>query len=219
MANPVQWSIDQFYSALQSVWSLGTKAKSDLAADRTQLMHLWDVTKTQAPDVARAHQAILTPLIHQNSVLRTQYLAPLMDKYKTAVNAGSSALRAAGFTAPTLAGYGMGAIPIIIPAVAIAAIIVALSAASIIANLTDAQRKNTATAAAIIGDASLTPAQRASELAALATSAKAVSEAATKNNPFGGFNLGDVVPILALVAAILIVPKVLPLIPRRRAAA
>lgn len=216
MADVAQWSIDQFYSAIQSVWALANKAKSDLGANRTTLMRLWDVTKTQAPDVAKKHQAVLTPLIHNNSVLRTQYLAPLMDKYKSAVNAGSGALRQAGFTAPTLAGppATLGFIPVV-PLVAIAAIIVALSAASILNGWIATQRKNTDTAAAIIGDKTLTPEQRVAEVKALTDNLKAAATAAAAQNPLKGFSLDSVVPVLGLIAAILIVPKLLPLLPRR----
>jgi hypothetical protein len=226
MPNAVaQWSIDQFYAALQSVWSLANKAKAGLAADRQQLIHLWSVTKTEDPATAAAHQATLNPLIHQNSVLRTQYLTPLAAKFQEAVNAGSRVLDQAGYKAPTLAGYneagtGLGIVPalVVVPAAAIAAIVVALSAASILANLTETQRKNTANAAAIIQDKSLTPAQRTAQLSALAAETKASAEAAAKSNPFGGLDIGKLVPILGLVAIIMLGPQIMRMFPGRKVA-
>jgi hypothetical protein len=96
-------------------------------------------------------------------------------------------------------------------------VVLCLSAVSIITNLTAAQRRNTESVAAIINDQSLTPAQRTSELEAIAAQTKADAEAAEKGNPFGGLT-GALVPIAAIVALAVFGPTLAKLIPGRRAA-
>jgi len=214
MADVVQWGIDEFYAQLQNLENIAAGLKNRANANRLDLMHLWDATKTQPEPTRTKNQQLLNPLIHQNSVLRTQYLAPITAKFNEAVNAASAVIRQAGYQAPaTLSGLGIAPVLIIVPTVAITAVVVALAWASVASKQLDVQNKNTQNVAAIINDHTLTPAQRTAELAALTSNQQAAAAAAkAAGAPPPGFDLTQLTPILIGIAAILVLPSLLPLI-------
>lgn len=207
MAGPVQWTIDQLWNGLQQIRNGFNTVSADLKADQAQLTRLWSDTKKDTNAARRtANQALLTPLIHQNSVLRLSYLAPIRDKYNSAVSTASSVLKKAGYTTPNLSGLGFEFV--IAPATAVTLIVVALALLETVNLLTQAQRSNTASVARVIGDPNTTPEEKARLLAAIKGANKSLP-------PLLGLDFGAIAWGLAAVAAIVIVPK---LLPGRRAA-
>lgn len=212
MADVVQWSIDQFWAELQNLENIAVGLKNSLNANKLRLQGLWSQT-TRDPDAARRakNQALLQPLIHQNSVLRVSYLAPIVAKFNQAGNAAAAALRSAGYRVPTLSG--LGAAIIIAPVAAVTIVVAALALAYIADRMTHSLNTSTDAVARVIGD----PTTSVAEKDRLLASIKAEQEAVAKNKP-AGFDLGDVAPILLGVAAIMVLPTITRLIPSRRAA-
>lgn len=208
MAGPVQWTIDQLWSGLQQIRNGFNTVSADLKADQAELTRLWSATKKDGNAVRRAaNQALLKPQIHRNSVLRLSWLAPVRDKYNQAVQLASNALRSAGYSTPNLSGLGF--VFAIAPAAAVVLVVAALAILGTVAMLTQSQRTNTANIARIIGDPSTTAEQKAALL-------RALKEANDSLPPPPGLDFGALAWGLAAVAAIVIVPK---LLPARRAAA
>lgn len=207
MADVVQWTVTELFAGLQKIEDGFNKISADLKADQAQLTALWSQTKADTDATRRAqNQALLTPLIHQNSVLRLSYLAPIKDKYTSAVNAAADALRKAGYTAPNLSGLGI--VVAIAPLAAVTAVTLALALLATAIVLTAAQRKNTATVAKLIGDPTTTPAQKQALL-------KAMTDANQSLPPPPGLDFGWLPWAIGGVLAIMVVPK---LLPARRAA-
>lgn len=206
MAGAVQWTVDQFYAQLQALKSQIDAVDSTLTANKNQLAKMYDTARRNY-DPAR--DVYLAPLIHQNTVLRLNYLAPIKAKFNEAVAASSKLLRSAGYTTPALAGLELGVLPIV-PVVAAAAVIVALAAVAVCYRLTQAQVTNTNAMAAIMGDKSTTAEQK---IALAKTITEQTKQQQRANPPL--FDPNALVMPLALVLAILVVPKMLP----RRAAA
>jgi hypothetical protein len=204
MAGPVQWTIDQLWSGLQQIRNGFNSVSADLKADQAQLTSLWSATKRDTNAARRAaNQALLQPLIHQNSVLRLSYLAPIKANYDGAVARASSLLKKAGYTTPNLSGLGF--VFEIAPATAVVLVTVALAALATVVVLTQAQRTNTSNVARILGDPSTTPEQKKALLEALNKANKSLPPPLIPNLDFGAIAWG-----LAAVAAIVIVPKLLP---------
>jgi hypothetical protein len=214
MANPftgiAQMGVNDFWGLLQQLQSLGNQLKADLDADRSDLIDLYNTARSQPdPAVAQAQMSALDPLVHNNSSRRLQY-QDLVTKFNQAVNGASGLLNDAGLSTPTLSGLGIA--PLVL--VAGAALLVAAAAWGVyeaVRAATDAQRNSTNAMQQIIANpTAYTPAEVQSAAAALAAQARNV-------NP-DPFNLNALIPILGLVAAILLVPKILELLPKRRAA-
>ncbi len=204
MANAVQWTINQLYGGLQQIANGFKAVSADLDADKAQLTSLWSSTKADTNKARAANnQKLLAPLIHQNSVLRLSYLAPIRSKYNQAVQLASDALKKAGYTTPGLSGLGF--VIAIAPATAVVLVVAALALLATVVVLTESQRGNTANVARIIGDANATPAQKQALLKALQDELKAA-----------GIDFGPLAWVAVAVAAAMIVPK---LLPARRAAA
>lgn len=207
MADVAQWTIDQLWTQLQKIQNGFNAVAADLKADQAQLTTLWSKTKADTNATRRAqNQALLTPLIHQNSVLRLSYLAPIKDKYTQAVNLAADALRKAGYTAPNLSGLGFAVV--IAPLAAVTIVVTVLALLATAAVLTQSQRQNTATVARIVGDPNTTAAQKLAFLAALTQANKSLP-------PPPGLDLGWLPWAIGGVLAIMVVPK---LLPARRAA-
>src|SRR5882672_5857633 len=103
MAGAVQWTIDQLWGGLQRIENGFKTVKADLDADKARLTQLYNETRSDTNAQRRAdNQALLNPLVHQNSVLRLSYLAPIRDKYEQAIKLAQNTLKAAGYTAPDL---------------------------------------------------------------------------------------------------------------------
>lgn len=203
----VQWTVDQLWSGLQQIANGFNSVAKDLNADKAQLTALWSATKSQPAATAAANQKLLTPLIHQNSVLRLSYLQPIRDKYNQALALAKDALAKAGYTVPgNLAGLGF--VFAIAPVAAVTIVIAALALLATAIALTSSQRTNTANVARVIGDATTTPEQKAALLAAM--------EKELKAQPPPGIDFGPIALAALAVAAIVIVPK---LLPSRKAAA
>ena len=206
MASAVQWTVDRFWSELQALKSGIDAASSALEQNRTELAGMYARARA-AYDPAR--DAYLAPLIHRNTTLRITYLKPIRAKYNQAVNAAGAAIRRAGYTTPGLAGLGL-APAIIVPAVAVAAVVVALAAVAVVNRMTQAQITRTNTMARIMNGGG-TAAEKLALAKAITDSANAESRANPPLLDFGALALP-----LALVAAIVIVPR---LLPARRATA
>lgn len=206
MAGPIQMAADVFWAQIQNLETLSSRLKSDLAADRLKLMALYSVTrKDPNPKRAAANQALLQPQIHRNSVLRMRY-AGLAAAFNKAVDAARGTLKRAGYAVPrNLDGLGG---PIYVGALAVAAVATAFLIYQSIRTATDAQRRQTGIIERVINDPTLTPEQRIAELVG-------VKEAAAAARPLFNFDLGQMVPILGLIALIAIGPS---LLPRRGAA-
>lgn len=211
MAGPVQWSIDQLYGALQSLYTRIQGVDAALNADKAELTRIYAAAKLQY-EPARTHDlAMITPLIHRNSQLRLSYLKPIKDKYAQAVNIASQALRSAGYTTPGLSG--MGAVFAIAPAAAVTLVLVAVLAIAALELLTRSQRDRTTTMRELYADPNTTPAQKL----ALAQ----VMDKQMKDEP-GPLGLGSfdwVVPALGIVAVIILAPALLKMMPGKRATA
>jgi len=218
VASPaVQWSIDQLWTQIQRLAALAKRLRDDLQANKAELTALWSQTRLDKdPRRRAANQALLRPLIHRNSELRLSYLAPITAKFNAAIGIASAALKRAGYTAPSLGG--LGAVFVIAPLAAVTAITVALALAGTAIVLTQAQRNRTAAVRAIIGDSSTTPEQKAALLKAFQDEVAAETKAAAAERP-GGFDFGMLVPLAAIVAAIVLGPPLLQAFGPRRGAA
>lgn len=201
MADAVQWTIDQLWAGLQKIEDGFNSITASLAADKAQLTALWSQTKADAsPSRAAANQALLQPLIHQNSVLRINYAQPLKDKYNQAVELASNALKSAGYSTPTLSGMGD---LVIAPLAAVTIVVAALALLATVIVLTQAQRQNTANVAKIIGDPSTTPAQKQALL-------DAINKANKSLPPPGGLDFGWIPWAIGGVLGIMLLPKLIP---------
>lgn len=202
MANPAQMAMDEFWSQINKLESISGALKNDLEADRLKLMALWSAT-TRDPDRARAaqNQAALQPVIHNNSTLRLRY-RDLAGAFNNALAFTRDAMVKAGYKPPTNLA-GLGQVQLLVPAVAVAALATAFLIYQSIRTATDAQRRATATLAKLVEDPTATPAERAAAVAALGKSATPTDL------------MGQIVPVLAILAAIVVLPSVLP---KRRAA-
>ena len=206
MSAVVQWSVEQFWGELQNLKAQLDRTDAALKADAKQLGTLYATLRARYDPM---RDILVAPQIHRNTVLRTSYLNPVRAKYAQAVNAAAGVLRGAGYTVPNLGEVGV--LPAV-PVVAIAAVVVALSAVAIAWRLTEAQVNRTATIRAIFSDPHTTPEQKA----ALAKSLQGSFDASTRNTPPPlGFDLGMLVPLAAIVAAIVLVPPILKMLPAR----
>jgi hypothetical protein len=215
MAGPVQWTVTEFWKQLQNVQNQIKAVDAKLQADKATLTALYSAARKQL-DPAGAHdRAYLEPLIHQNSVLRMSYLAPVKSKFNAAVAAASSALRGAGYTTPNLSGLGIAPAVIIVPAVAVAALGIAGAAVLVVYRLTEAQINRTATARAIFSDTRTTPEQKLQ----LAGEFQKEMETEKKTAPPPAFDTGWIVPAAALIALVVLGPQLLRAFGPRRAEA
>ncbi len=199
-AAAVQWTVDQFYGQLQALSNQIGQVARALASDKSKLTALYSAAK-RANNVK--NMKALEPLIHNNSVLRLTYLAPIRSKFNEAVSAASSALKRAGVTPPGLSGMGL-APAILVPAVAATAVIVALSAVAIVNRMTQAQITRTNALAGIISDTHMTPEQKLALAQQLEKQAKADRQA---NPPL--FDPGAFALPLAIVAGIVLGPRLI----------
>jgi len=206
MAGPVQWTVTEFWKQLQNVENQIHAVDTALAADKATLTALYSEARKEY-DPAGAHdRADLEPLIHQNSVLRLSYLAPVKAKFNGAVAAASSALKKAGYATPNLSGLGLVPAVVIVPAIAIAALGVAAAAVMIVNRLTEAQINRTATARAIFSDPNTSMAQKLQ----LAGAFQQEMDKEKKNAPPPpGFDVSWILPTAAVVALIVLGPQLL----------
>jgi hypothetical protein len=212
MAGAVQWTIDQLWSGLQQLENQITSVESTLNANKAELTSLYAQARAEY-DPAGAHdRAMLDPLVHQNTVLRLSYLAPIKARFNQAVQLAATALRGAGYSTPQLTGLGV--VIAIAPVAAVTLVLVALTAIAVVYRLTQAQTDRTATMRALFTDASATPAQKL----ALAAAMKQQTEADTHANPPLGLDFGAMVLPLGILAVILLAPQVLQTFRSRRAA-
>jgi hypothetical protein len=195
--NFVQMAMDEFWAQIQKLETASTNLKSDLEADRLKLMALWSATKRD-PDRSRSaqNQAVLAPAIHNNSALRLRY-RDLAAAFNKALGFTREAMVKAGYQPPTNLA-GLGAVQLIVPAVAAAALATAFLIYQSIRTATDAQRRATATLAKLVEDPTTSAQERAAAVAALGKSAQPTDL------------MGQIVPVLAILAALVVLPSVLP---------
>jgi len=211
MANPAQWTVDEFYRALQAVQNQITAADRALAADKSRLATMYDAARR---NMDPARDAYLAPLIHQNTVLRLSYLKPVKDDFRKAVNAASGALRSVGLTAPTLSGIGVLPAAVVVPVAAGVFLAACITAIVVVNRLTAAQINRTAAMAAIFSSSSTTPAQKL----ALAAQLQGAIDADRKASP-PPFDPAAFVLPLGIIAAIVLGPKLLGMFGDRRSTA
>jgi hypothetical protein len=206
MASPIQWTVTEFWNQLQNVENQIHAVDSALQADKATLTALYSQARKEY-DPAGAHdRAYLEPLIHQNSVLRLTYLAPVKSKFNGAVAAASAALKKAGYTTPNLSGLGVVPAVVIVPAIAVAALGIAAAAVLIVNTLTQSQRNRTATALAIFGDPNTTPEQKLQLAGAFQN--EMATEKKTAPPPLG-FDTSWILPTAAVIALIVLGPQLL----------
>ena len=201
MANAVQWTIDQFYGQLQNLKGQIDAADAELQADKLQLQTMYS-QMAAAYDPSR--DAFVAPLIHQNTVLRLTYLKPVKDKFNQAVAAASSAIRQAGYNTPGMAGMGVAPLLIIVPVVAITAVLLGLEAINIVSTMTASQRARTSALIATLNDPSKSNADKAAVAAALDQDAKNQRAA---NPPL--LDPTQWITPLLIIAAIVMAPTIL----------
>jgi hypothetical protein len=215
MAGAIQWTVTEFWKQLQNVEGQIKRADAALQADKATLTALYSQARKQYEPAGSHDRAYLEPLIHQNSVLRLQYLAPVKAKFNEAVRAASAALRGAGYNTPNLGGLGVAPALIVVPAVAVAALGVAIAAVAVVNRLTSVQVNRTATARAIFSDSSTSFDQKMQ----LADKFKTELEAEKRAEPPPVFDTGWIVPAAALIALIVLGPQLMRTLGGRRAAA
>lgn len=201
MAGVVQMSVDAFWGQLQRLKDRCRAVQADLNIDKTTLTRLWSQTKTD-PDPTRraANQALLTPVIHNNSILRMR-MVDVVAKFNAVVAAASGVLKKAGYTPPTLQ-----VVPavVLVPVVAVTLLGVAIAAVAVVELATRGQRNMTAAIAQVMTDPHLTAAERERLLA----EAQHAADAAKPPDPFGDLSK-VLVPALGLVALIVVAPSLL----------
>jgi len=216
MAGAIQWTVTQFWNQLQSVQNQIKAVDSALRADKATLTALYAEARRQYEPAGAHDRAYLEPLIHQNTVLRLNYLAPVKAKFNEAVAAASSALKSAGYSTPTLSGLGIVPSLIIVPVIAVTALGLAAAAVLVVNRLTESQVNRTATARAIFSDTSTSPEQKLQ----LAGAFQREMELEKKNEPAPlGIDLGWILPTAIVVAVIVLGPQLLRAFGPRRAAA
>ena len=216
MASPIQWTVTQFWNQLQNVQNQIKAVDAKLQADKATLTALYSQARQQYEPAGAHDRAYLDPLIHQNSVLRMSYLAPVKSKFNAAVAAASSALKSAGYTTPNLSGLGIVPALIIVPAAAVTALGLAAAAVAIVYRMTESQVNRTATARAIFSDRNTSPEQKLQ----LAGAFQQEMEAEKKNAPPPpGFDVGWILPTAAVIALIVLGPQLLRAFGPRRAEA
>lgn len=214
MANPVQWSVDQLLSQLNAVkdkaraeWkTLGVNnaAVADLYARANQI-----TDPAQRATVRRGLEAWAARQAKLQGDFNRGYA-----KWREAYNAVAAFMRSLGLNAPADSG-GLG--------VALAAVIVPASIAALVITaglwLGAVHEQNLTQRAGLASQASLLAARISGQISETEylTASKAAAETANQQDkPNLISDIGGVlVPALLLVAAILIVPK---LIPQRAAA-
>lgn len=206
MPGPVQVTVSAFWNQLQGVENQIHSVESALLADKATLTALYAQARKEY-DPAGAHdRAYIEPLIHQNSVLRLSYLAPVKAKFNAAVSAASAALKRAGYTTPSLSGLGIVPAVIIVPVIAVAALGIAAAAVLVVYRLTQSQVNRTATARAIFSDPSTSPEQKLR----LAAGFQQEMELEKKNAPPPpGFDVSWILPTALVVALIVLGPQLL----------
>lgn len=202
MSGIVQWGIDELYRGLQQLKNGITQVRADLNADKLQLQQLYAIAKQEYDPAGAYDRAALDKLIHQNTVLRLSYLKPLIDRFNEAARIASNAIRNAGYNAPSLSGLGF--VVVLAPAAAVAIVVLALAALGTVTVLTQSQRQRTAAMASIFTN----PSTSVEEKAALAAAFERDMEAERKAHPpLAG--IGDLVPLAALLALLLLVPPLM----------
>ena len=210
MANVVQLTVDAFMQQAQAIKDQLDQTTADLTADAATLGQLY---QTAQANMDPYRDAFIAPAIHQNTVLRIQYLKPAKTMYVNAVNSAAGVLRSAGLTAPNLSGLGI-APAILVPLAAVTLLAACAAAAYVVQRLTQAQINNTSTLQGVMANANLTPDQKLAQVNAL----NANMDAQRKANP-PPFDVSQLVLPLAIVAAIVIAPSLLRLLPQRKGAA
>lgn len=205
MPNAVaQWTVAQFWNQAQSLKSGIDGVEARLNANKADLQAIYTQMRI---NMDPSRDAFVAPLIHQNTVLRISYLAPIKAKYNEAVTAAKNVLAAAGYgyMAPYgggLAGLGLG--PLVVPIVAVSAVLVGLTAYAIVYRLTEAQIIRTNTVKAIMTNPSTTMEQKAAQMKLLQDEIKTEGQ---NTPPPLGFDVKALVPVLGLVALIVLGPS------------
>ncbi len=199
----VQWTINQLWDGLARLRDGFNSVAADLKSNQAELTRLWSATKADTNAARRAaNQKLLQPLIHQNSVLRLSYLAPIRDKYNEAVKLAADALKRAGYTTPGGLS-GLGVVVAFAPLAAATLVVAALAILTTVTIATQAQRTNTASVARVIGNANLTPQQQQDLLDTINRTNRSLP-------PPPGLDFGWVPWAIGGVLAIMVVPKILP---------
>lgn len=200
MAGAIQWTVDQFWRQVQTLQSQIATADQALRDDAKRLGALY---RERGAQYDPSRDVYIAPLIHRNNVIRINYLGPVKAKFNQAMNAARGILSAAGYTVPG----SLGALgdPFVVPAIAVAAIVVAISAIIVVNRLTAAQLQRTAMLTKIYTDPSMTPADKQKA----ADTLRAQTDAEARAMPPPLFDFGSLVPVAAIAAAIVLGPQIL----------
>ncbi len=204
MPDVVQMTVDAFWRSLQSLQRAAQEQAAALEANRQRLIVLYRDTVRENPDPADAAVAkrALDPRIHRNSELRVRY-RDVVAKFNQAVTAARSVLERAGFEPTELSG--MGVIPLAVPLIAVSALGVAWAIVTAIKAINDPESTAIRSLERTLRDPATTTQERDQ-------AAQGIQDWLNRQQPRGAgdpLGLGNLIPVAALVAAIVLLPPLL----------
>jgi hypothetical protein len=213
VANLAQMAVDKFWKSVMQLEQAGRDERAKMVATRQKLIVAAHEARTDPdPDRSKARMALLNPLIHENSVVRMRY-RDLAAKFNSAVHGARGVLAKAGLTVPhDLSGLGQietTAAVILVPVVAVAALGLGWEIYNTVKAQNQANTDAVDEAIRVSRDPSASPADVSAARSSI------MRRAATPPPAHQGlFDVSSLVPLAAMVAAIVIVP---PLLKRRSA--
>jgi hypothetical protein len=220
MANPVQWTIDQLLSELASIKAKAQAEFAVIGQNNAQVVALYAKAGTIKDPTQRAQvRGALEAWAARQARLQSDFNTA-WGRYQAAYNAAASFLRSVGINAPASASLsGLGAVPLIVPVAVVSLVVIALAWLASVHENNLTQRQMLANQAARFQALASGQINLDTYLAA----SKADGELADKTrqpppkDPLGDLT-GMIIPALAIVAAIVLGPRLLELMPRRGAA-
>ena len=214
MANVAQMAVNDFWNSVTDLQAQAEYEQAIMDDSRQKLIAAYsDARRDPDPTRAASRMAALDPAVHQNSQIRLKY-RDLVSAFNQAVNGAKDLIRKAGLIVPNqLAGLGQIETGIVIIGVAVAALGTAWLILQWIQSANKANVDLVDSAIAIANDPSATPQQRAAARDAI------TKRTATPPPPGGFFDVSSLIPLAGLVALIVVGPKILDMMPKRKAAA
>jgi hypothetical protein len=213
VANVVQMTVDAFHRELDKLETAARAEAQGLEAQKLALQNAYSAARTSGSVATRR---FLEPLIHRNSQLRLRY-RDAVAKFNALVNGARSLLAKVGVKVPDELTQGLGVAPALLIAIPATLAILLAGAWAVIREVNSGRRavdealkSEGPRLLAIANDPTRTPEERAQALSAYTTIIKKANQ--------GGFNFGDLTPILLAVGAIVLLPPILEMVNRRRAA-
>jgi hypothetical protein len=216
VANVAQMAINDFWNSVVDLQANAEYEQAVMDDTRQKLIVAYSDARND-PDPARAasRMAALDPVVHQNSAIRLKY-RDLVGAFNQAVNGAKALIQKAGLTVPNQLS-GLGQIETVTGIVIVGVAVAALGTAWLILNWIKAANKANVDATdatiAISNDTTATPEQRAAARDAI------TKRTAAPPPPGGFFDVSSLIPLAGLVALIVLGPKILDLMPKRKGAA